>query len=341
MNQKIYDIAIIGAGPIGLFAGFQAGTNNMTCAIIDTLDIVGGQCSLLYPEKNIYDIPGHEKITGQNLIDNLKKQCNRFNHDFFLSNQVIDLSKTENNIFRLETDKNLTIFSRTILIVAGNGSFNPNKPAIQNIESFENKSVFYLINDIKKFQDKIVAIAGGGDSAVDWALMLLKNQIAKKVYFIHRREDMRCHQNSLIELKEIEFSSNSLEFKIPYVVDNLIGENGELEKIILRNFNDENYKVELDVDYFLPFFGLANDISVIKKWDLDIQKNKILVNSGSMNTNLEGIYASGDICEYEGKTKLLVSGFHEAAVACHSIDKYLIKNFNKKSEAFSYSTSKF
>jgi thioredoxin reductase (NADPH) len=340
MNQKIYDIAIIGAGPVGLFAGFQAGMNDMKCAIIDTIDIVGGQCALLYPEKNIYDIPGHEKITGQHLVNNLKKQCDRFNHDFFLQNQVIDLKKKD-NIFELQTDKNLTIFAKTILIVAGNGSFNPNKPAIQNIEAFEDKSVFYLINDINRFKNKIVAIAGGGDSAVDWTLMLLKNSIAKKVYFIHRRADMRCHQNSLLELKELEDKTDSLEFKIPYVVDNLIGENGKLEKIILKNFNYENYKVDLEVDYFLPFFGLANDISVIKKWNLNIQKNKIIVESSSMKTNIEGIYASGDICEYDGKTKLLVSGFHEAAVACQNIDKYLIENFNKKSEVFHYSTSKF
>ena len=340
MNQKTYDIAIIGAGPVGLFAGFQAGMSDMHCAIIDTIDIVGGQCSLLYPEKNIYDIPGHEKITGKNLIHNLKKQCDRFSHDFFLQNQVIELNKRD-NLFELKTDKNLSIWAKTILVVAGNGSFNPNKPAIPNIETFENKSVFYLINDINRFKDRIVAIAGGGDSAVDWTLMLLNNKIAKKVYFIHRREDMRCHQNSLLELKELEENTNSLEFKIPYVVDNLIGENGKLNKIIVKNFLDENYKVELEVDYFLPFFGLANDISMIRKWGLNIQKNKILVDSSNMKTNLYGIYASGDICEYGGKTKLLVSGFHEVAVACNNIGKYLIDNFGKKSEVFHYSTSRF
>ena len=340
MNQKIYDIAIIGAGPVGLFAGFQAGMSDMNCAIIDTLDIVGGQCALLYPEKNIYDIPGHEKITGQNLINNLKKQCGRFHHDFFLSNQVIELSKKD-NILELKTDKNITIFAKTILVIAGNGSFNPNKPGIKNIEAFENKSVFYLINDINRFQDKIVAIAGGGDSAVDWALMLLKNNIARKVYFVHRRADMRCHQNSLLELKEIEKTADSLEFKIPYIVDDLIGRDGNLERILLKNFNDENHQIDLAVDYFLPFFGLANDISIIKQWNLNIQKNKIIVDSSSMKTGMNGIYAAGDICDYPGKTKLLVSGFHEAAVACHDIEQYLIENFCKKSEVFHYSTSKF
>lgn len=339
--SKIYDIAIIGAGPVGLFSGFQAGANDMTAIIIDTLDIIGGQCALLYPEKNIYDIPGHEKITGQHLVDNLKKQCDRFNHDFLLSNQVLKISK-EGELFVLGTDKSGEIRARAILITSGNGSFNPNKPAIENISDFEGKSVFYLINDINRFKDKVVAIAGGGDSAVDWSLMLLKNKIAKKVYFIHRREDLRCHQNSLIELRELERrDERCLEFKIPYVVDSLIGSNGSLEKIVLKNFQDENYTVSLDVDYFLPFFGLVNDISVVKSWDLDIQKNKVFVSSASMKTSRDGIYAAGDICIYDGKTKLLVSGFHEAAVACYSINEYLVKNFGKKAEVFHYSTSKF
>ncbi len=339
--MKIYDVAIIGAGPVGLFAGFQCGLNNMTAIIIDTLDIIGGQCALLYPEKNIYDIPGHAEITGQNLVDNLKKQCDRFDHDFLLNNQILKVVQND-EIFYLETDKGIIINAKTILISAGNGAFTPNKPDIHHINHYENKSVFYLINDINKFKDKTVAIAGGGDSAVDWSSMLIKNKIAKKVYFVHRREDMRCHPNSLNELKNLAIDG-SLEFQIPYVVDQLIGdyENGILNEILLKHFANEDLKITLKVDYFLPFFGLINDISVIKNWGLDIIKNKIAVDYSTMSSNISGIFAAGDICNYNGKTKLLVSGFHEAAVACNSIDSYLVSKFDKKSDPFYYSTSKF
>ena len=339
--MKIYDVAIIGAGPVGLFAGFQCGLNNMRAIIIDTLDIIGGQCALLYPEKNIYDIPGHHEITGKTLIDNLKKQCDRFNHEFLLQNQVLTIEKID-NIFQLKTDKNIIILAKTILISAGNGAFTPNKPDIPDIAHYENKSIFYLINDIQKFKDKVVAIAGGGDSAVDWSSMLIKNKIAKKVYFIHRRHDMRCHPNSLAELHALS-ENGDLEFQIPYVVEQLIGncETGELHEISLKNFNNQELKTSIKVDYFLPFFGLINDMSIIKNWGLEINKNKICVDYSSMATNVEGIFASGDICSYNGKTKLLVSGFHESAVACNAIDQYLVQKFDKKAEAFYYSTSKF
>jgi thioredoxin reductase (NADPH) len=339
--NKIYDIAIIGAGPVGLFAGFQAGVNNMDAILIDTLDVVGGQCSMLYPEKFIYDVPGHEKITAQNLINNLKKQCDRFNHDYLLGNQVVELSK-ENNIYILRTDKGFNINSRTVVVCAGGGSFNPNKPAVENIEKFENKSVFYLINDLKKFHNKNVMIAGGGDSAVDWSLMLMNHEFSpKKIYFVHRRSEMKCHPSSLEELKSLE--GERFEFKIPYVLDNLIGcyEKGELQSVALRHFENEDDRHHIEIDYLLPFFGLKGDINAIKNFGLYFNKSKIPVDSGTMESSVSGIYAIGDICEYLGKTKLLVSGFHEASVACNSIDEYLSKNFNRQKRAFEYSTSKF
>ena len=339
--NKIYDIAIIGAGPVGLFCGFQAGVNNMNAVLIDTLDVVGGQCSMLYPEKFIYDVPGHEKITAQNLINNLKKQCDRFDHDYLLGNQVIELKK-EDDCFILKTNKDKIIYSKTVVICAGGGSFNPNKPAVENIDKFEDRSVFYLINDLKKFHNKNVMIAGGGDSAVDWSLMLMNHEFApKKVYFVHRRSEMRCHPSSLEELKNLE--SDRFEFKIPYVLENLIGchEKGELQSVSLKHFEDENDRQHIEVDYLLPFFGLKGDINAIKGFGLEFNKTKILVDYATMKSSIDGVYAIGDICEYHGKTKLLVSGFHEASVACNSIDEYLSRNFDRQKRAFEYSTSKF
>lgn len=336
MDQKVYDIAIIGAGPVGLFAGFQAGVNELKTIIIDTLDTAGGQCSVLYPEKFIYDVPGHEKITAQDLVDRLNAQCNRFNHDYLFGNQVVDLKKEE-EIFTLKTSKGLLIKTRTILICAGNGSFNPNKPDVIGIENFEGKSVLYFIDDIKKFHNKIVAIAGGGDSAVDWAIMLAKhNQAPKKIYFIHRRQEMRCHPNSLAELQSLV--GENFQFKIPFVAKELKGINN-LESLILKSFCSEETE-EIKIDYFLPFFGLKGDIEGIKNFGINFNKSKIPVDYSNMSTNLEGIYAAGDICEYKGKTKLLVTGFHEAAVACNGISDYLSEKFHKEKKVFEYSTTK-
>jgi thioredoxin reductase (NADPH) len=338
---EVYDIAIIGAGPVGLFAGFQAGTYKLRAIIIDTLECVGGQCSILYPEKFIYDIPGYEKITAQSLIDNLKKQCDRFNHDYLLGNQVASMEKID-GIFNLKTDKGLSIKARTIIVAAGNGSFNPNKPMVPNLETFENKSVFYLINDLKKFHNKKVMIAGGGDSAVDWSLMLARSEYSpSKIYFVHRRHEMKCHPSSLDELKSLD--PKIFEFKIPFVLESLsgCGDSGCLKCVTIHHFQDNLIKEEIEVDFLLPFFGLKGDISAIKSFCLEFSSNKISVQHDTMSSNVDGIYAVGDICVYGGKTKLLVSGFHEASVACHAIEGYLCKNFDKTKCNFEYSTSKF
>lgn len=336
MINKIFDVVIIGAGPIGLFTAFQIGMQEMSTIIIDNLEVIGGQCAILYPDKFIYDIPGHEKITARDLITNLEAQAKQFStNEFLLGQEVISFNEYE-SYFQLFTNKGATIFARTIVIAAGCGSFNPHKPDIKNLEKFEKEFVHYLITDLSLFKNKKIAIAGGGDSAVDWTVMLAP--LAKKIYFIHRRSEMRAHPHSLQQLNQL-VEQGIVELNIPYIGHELIGE-AKLEKIILKNFSDHEIQIECEIDYFLPFFGLKSDINNIKNWNLMIEKNKINVDY-NMATNLKGIYAVGDICYYPGKTKLLVSGFHEACVVANSINSYLIKEFDKKMVSFSYSTSKF
>ena len=402
LENTIYDVAIIGAGPVGLFAAFQAGVQEMKAVLIDTLEKVGGQCSVLYPEKFIYDIPGHEKITAQELIDNLKKQCNKFNHKYLLGNKVTNLIKDKTDeIFTLTATRNnveTTIRAKTAIIATGNGSFEPNKPLITNISKFEPSYVLYFIDNMSKFHNKNIAIAGGGDSAVDWAIMLLESHFPpKKLYFIHRRYEMKCHPNSLAKLNELKGSV--LEFKIPFIASKLHGETS-LNKVTLMysklqptpatsnnttsinnsiggNPEQKIEDVDIEIDYFLPFFGLKADLTDTQnfKVDLTLTKHKIDVEHSTMSTArkksiavipncdeekkpsntttaqpveekievqpITGVYAIGDICGYAGKTKLLVTGFHEAVVACNAITEYMSAKFGKKKKSFEYSSSKF
>lgn len=340
MNNKIFDILIIGSGPSGLFAAFEACSSGLSVCLVETLDFIGGQCSVLYPEKFIYDLPGHIKITAIDFINNLMGQLDRFKNliEFNPSSEILQIHKNEDNIFE-SSSKNQIFFSKTILISSGCGSFIPNKPLVENLEEFENLGlVHFLVNNKALYQDKIIAIAGGGDSAVDWAINL--SNVASKIYFIHRRQNMKCAESSLNELYDIA-KTNKIEFYIPYISHKISRSSERLMKMELKNFDDEMLIKEIHIDYFLPFFGLKADISNIKKWGLDISsKHKIKVDN-HMSTNLNGVFGSGDIIEYEGKTKLLVSCFHESSVAINSVLDYLQKNHNYKKTTFAYSTSKF
>ena len=301
-----------------------------TC-IIDSLNFMGGQCSALYPEKPIYDIAGFSSITAKNLIDNLSKQANVFNSKKYLNQTCTDIIN-EDNYWKIKTDKNI-IKTKSIIIAAGAGTFEVRKPPLNNIESFENKSVFYHISNTNIYKDKIVTIAGGGDSALDWAVILAKN-FAKKVYIIHRRKNFRAAPKTVEEIENLSKNGN-LELVTPYQLHKITGKNGVLESIEVINL-DGNTKT-IKSDYLLPFFGMSMNIGPLNNWNLNIKNNHIEVNPATMETNLKGIYAVGDICNYPGKLKLILTGFAESARACHSIYSYINPN---KALHFEHSTTK-
>lgn len=326
------DILIIGAGPVGLFAVFQAGMLGMKCHIIDTQEVIGGQCITLYPEKPIYDIPAYPKIAAAELIKKLELQAAPFNPVYHLNQQAIEL-KRDNDLFEVTTSTNTIIRSKVIIIAAGSGSFGPNKPPLANIEDFENKSVFYFVNNRNSFVGKNIVIAGGGDSAVDWAISL--SEIANKIYLVHRRDKFRAANESLRQLKEI-VESGKIELVIGYQLDSLEGNNGKLQAVGVRNL--DNNTRELKADILLPFFGLKQELGALANWGLDIKLHHIEVEPIHYQTNIQGIYAIGDIAHYEGKLKLILTGFAEAASSLHHTYS---KVFDGKALHFEYSTTKF
>ncbi len=330
MKKIKTDVLIVGAGPVGLFAVFELGQLGIKSCVVDCLDEIGGQCIALYPEKPIYDIPAYPEIKAEELIINLKNQIKPFRPNFFLNQKVEKISE-EIGSFNITTSKNNIINAKCILIAAGNGSFGPNRPPIENIEKFENKSIFYHIKKKSMFENKIIAIAGGGDSAVDWALELLST--AKKIFFIHRREKLRAAPSNVKKLRKLV--GQKLELVIPFQLDSIIGENGVIDKLILKDLDDKKKKIE--IDYFLPFFGLSTELGPIKEWELQMEKNILKVDQSTCKTSTEGIYAIGDICTYPGKLKLILTGFSEAAIAAHDCFKRVFPN---KVLHFEYSTTK-
>ena len=326
-----YDIAIIGAGPVGLFTVFQAGMLGLKSCVIDTLSFMGGQCSALYPQKPIYDIPGFSSIAAQELIENLKKQASPFKPKCLLNQQCLDIRKKD-SIWFLKSSKN-TIKAKTIIIAAGGGSFSPRKPPLKDIQSYENISVFYHIKDKNLFKDKIVTIAGGGDSALDWAVALA-NGITKKLYLVHRRSDFRAAPNTVKEIRRL-CNLNKIQLVTPYQLDNLKGNKGVLHEIIVKNL-DGNI-LSFRSDYLLPFFGMSMNIGPINHWGISIKNKHIEVDPATMQTSLSGVFAIGDICSYPGKLKLILTGFAEAARACHSAYKIINPDLPLH---FEYSTTK-
>ena len=312
------DVAIIGAGPVGLFAIFECGMMRLKCHVIDTLEMVGGQCTALYPEKPIYDIPGFPKIMAADLIDNLKAQAAPFDPVYHLNQQVVGLEKTEEGLWHLETSSGTMIEASAVLIAAGVGAFGPNRPPLEGLEAFEGKSVFYYVNNREAFRDKRLVIAGGGDSAVDWALSL--SEIAQHITVVHRRPKFRAAPENESALHSLA-KAGVIDLAIPYQLEGLSGIEGVLETVILKSLEGELREVQADA--LLPFYGLATNLGPLAQWGLDLHLNHIMVAPESCATNLPGVFAIGDIATYPHKLKLILTGFAEAAQAAHSIRAFI------------------
>lgn len=331
MSEHSTDIVIIGAGPVGLFAIFEAGMLKMRCHVVDTLEAVGGQCAALYPEKPIYDIPAHPAIDAQELVEKLKAQAAPFNPTYHLGEQVVKLEQ-DGAEWKVTTSKNTIIRCKAVFIAAGCGAFGPNRPPLEGLEQYEGKSVFYLVSRREDFRGKRVVIAGGGDSAVDWAISL--SELAEKIYVIHRRPKFRCAPESAGRLEELA-KGGKVELVIPYQLDALEGGSGKLSAVIVKTLEGESRKLEADV--LLPFFGLAMELGPIAQWGLNLDMNHINVAPATMQTNQAGIFAIGDIATYPGKLKLILCGFSEAAMASHAAHALVHPG---EALHFEYSTSK-
>lgn len=306
------DVAIIGAGPVGLFAIFECGMLKLKTHVIDALDFAGGQCAALYPEKPIYDIPGYPKIEAAELIARLQEQAAPFSPTYHLGQRVEKLTR-EGDAWRLETSTGTVIVAKAVLIAAGVGAFGPNKPPMPRIDEFENKGVHYLVNSREAFRGKRVAIAGGGDSALDWTLSLA--DVAARVMVVHRRDKFRAAPDSVAKVKALA-DAGKIDMVVPYQLDSLEGEPGALEAVILKDLDGKARRLEADA--LLAFFGLSMNLGPIAEWGLDIEKAHIKVEQRTAATSAPGIFAIGDIAHYPGKLKLILSGFAEAAAAAHA-----------------------
>jgi thioredoxin reductase len=312
-DQKIYDITIIGGGPVGLFTAFYGGMRQASVKIIESLPQLGGQLSALYPEKYIYDVAGFPKIRAQELVNNLKEQMAKFEPTVALEQSVEKLEKQEDGTFKLTTDKEVH-YTKTVIITAGNGAFQPRRLELESAAQYEKKNLYYFIEDLHMFAGQKVVVFGGGDSAVDWALML--EPIAEKVTIVHRRDKFRAHEHSVENL----FNSK-VEVKTPFVPAELIGDQSGIKQVVLEGVNGGD-KETLDVDAVICNYGFVSSLGPIKEWGLEIEKNAILVNS-KMETNIPGVYAAGDICSYDGKVKLIACGFGEAPTAVNNAKAYM------------------
>lgn len=313
-DQTVYDITIIGGGPTGLFTAFYGGMRHATVKLIESLPQLGGQLSALYPEKYIYDVAGFPKVRAQQLVNNLKDQMATFNQNICLEQSVEKIEKQTNGFFKLTTNKEVH-FSKTIIITAGNGAFQPRRLELKNSSQYEGKNLYYFIDDLRQFASQKVVIFGGGDSAVDWALML--EPIAEKVTIVHRRDKFRAHEHSVQNLQH-----SKVEIKTPYIpADLLSNSKGDIAQVVLKNVNDKTEET-VEVDAVICNYGFVSSLGPIKEWGLEISKNSIVVNS-KMETNIPGIYAAGDICTYEGKVKLIACGFGEAPTAVNNAKTFI------------------
>ncbi|KQL53198.1 ferredoxin-NADP reductase [Heyndrickxia shackletonii] len=312
-DQKVYDITIIGGGPTGLFTAFYGGMRQTSVKIIESLPQLGGQLSTLYPEKYIYDVAGFPKVKAQDLVNNLTEQISMFSPTICLDQAVNEVEKLEDGSFKLITDKEIH-YSKTIIITAGVGAFQPRRLELDNASQYEGKNLHYFVNDMNQFAGKKVAILGGGDSAVDWALML--EPIAEKVTLIHRRDKFRAHEHSVATLE-----ASKVEIKTPFVPVELIGDENEAKQLVLEEVKGDK-KDTVDFDALIVNYGFISSLGPIKNWGLEIEKNSIVVNS-KMETNIPGIYAAGDICTFDGKIKLIATGFGEAPTAVSNAKAYI------------------
>jgi ferredoxin/flavodoxin---NADP+ reductase len=312
-NQEIFDITIIGGGPVGLFTAFYGGMRQMKVKIIESMPQLGGQLSALYPEKYIYDVAGFPKILAQELVDNLKEQAMQFNPTVVLGQSVARVEKDE-GIFTLTSNTGDVHHTKAVIVTAGVGAFQPRRLETDHAAQYENKNLHYFVNDLNAFAGKRVVVLGGGDSAVDWALML--EPIAKEVTLVHRRDKFRAHEHSVENLM-----NSKVNVKTSYNVKKIIGNGHKIEKVVLKAAKGEKEET-VEIDDLLVNYGFISSLGPIKDWGLDIQKNSIVVNS-KMETTIKGIYAAGDIATYEGKVKLIASGFGEAPTAVNNAKAFI------------------
>ncbi len=305
--MKKTDTIIIGAGPVGLFAVHQLGIKGLKSVVIDNLDKVGGQCIELYPDKPIYDIPAVPECTGEELTKRLFEQIKPFKTEFFLNERVDEVTQDKNN-WIIKTNKNNQFIAPNIIIAGGVGSFEPRKLSVEDAEKFEDKFIFYAIKDKEKFKNKNISIFGGGDSALDWALELSK---FSNINLIHRRNEFRGAPHTLNEIRKLE-KEGKISIKTPCQLDSIEGEK-DIKSISIK-FDDGKIE-KIKTDFVLSFFGLVMKLGPIAEWGLNMSKKTITVNSENFETNKKGIFAVGDICNYPGKLKLILSGFHEVALA--------------------------
>jgi len=305
--MKETDVIIIGAGPVGLFAVHQLGIKGLKAEVIDNLDKAGGQCIELYPEKPIYDIPAVPECTGKELTENLLKQISPFKTNFHYNERVEEVKKDKEN-WVVKTNRKKEFIAPNIIIAGGVGSFEPRKLALKEAEKFEGKSIFYSVTKKDIFNDKKISIFGGGDSALDWALELSKSS---NVTLIHRRDEFRGAPHTLSEIKSLE-KKGRISIKTPSQLISIEGDNA-IKSIEIKFDDGKTEKIETDM--ILSFFGLIMKLGPISEWGLNMDKKTILVNTDNFQTNKPGIFAVGDICTYPGKLKLILSGFHEVALA--------------------------
>jgi thioredoxin reductase (NADPH) len=316
------DILIIGAGPTGLFAVFEAGLLQLKCHLIDALPQPGGQCSEIYPKKPIYDIPGFPEILAGDLVDNLVEQIKPFQPGFTLGERAETIETLEDGSFIVTTNKGTKHHAPIVAIAGGLGSFEPRKPLLDNIESFEDKGINYFIKDPEVYRNKKVVIAGGGDSALDWSIFLAN--IASEVSLVHRRNEFRGALDSVEKVQKLK-NEGKINLITPAEIVAVNG-NGVLKSVTITKNSNAAQNINLEVDNFIPLFGLSPKLGPIGDWGLEIDKNAIKVNTFDYQTNIPGIYAIGDVNTYPGKLKLILCGFHEATLMCQSAYQRIFPN---------------
>jgi thioredoxin reductase (NADPH) len=324
------DVLIIGAGPCGLFAVFELGLLDMKCHLVDILDKIGGQCSELYPEKPIYDIPAIPYVTGQGLTDALMEQIKPFHPTFHLGEMIETVEKIGDPLFRVTTDQGKVFEVKIVVIAAGGGSFQPKRPPMPGIEAYEGTSVFYAVRKMEQFRDKNLLIVGGGDSALDWTLNL--QPIARRLTLMHRRDQFRAAPDSVNKMRAL-VSDGKMDFVLGQVTS-LEGEGGQITRVHARPDKGEPYTIECDA--MLPFFGLTMKLGPVANWGIALEGEVIPVGTEAFETNVPGIFAIGDINTYPGKLKLILSGFHEGALMAQKAYKYV---YPDKRLVFQYTTS--
>ncbi|MGA7266506.1 MAG: NAD(P)/FAD-dependent oxidoreductase [Aestuariivirga sp.] len=324
------DAVIIGAGPCGLFAVFELGLVDVKCHVVDILDRPGGQCAELYPEKPIYDIPALPIVTGAELTSRLLEQIKPFGAEFHYNQMVTELIKHGDNDFELKTDGGLVFRSKVVVIAAGGGSFQPKKPPIPGIDSYEGTSVFYSVKKMEAFRGKDVLIVGGGDSALDWTINL--QPIAKSMTLLHRRDDFRAAPDSVKKMREL-VAEGKMQFRLGQVTG-LKGEGGVLSAATVKG--NDGAAFDIATNAMLPFFGLTMKLGPVAEWGLNLHENLVPVDTAKFETSTPGVFAIGDINTYPGKLKLILSGFHEAALMAQQAFKY--KNPGERL-LFQYTTS--